>query len=409
MVRLLVEGWIHYPHSYSLVNIFQLLNLDRDIIKELYFKELPPYNSAWKKVNLVEKGILTHDQYDKIASIKPWNGQEIDVVYRIGTPLFLNVENDAPVVLFYTAEFQSMKHLLYEGGTLDSLCDKVKEGKMILTTPSQWSAQAPLQKGIEPFIIPHGIDSSSLYPDKKGADVLKENLGIPKDAKTLLSVGAMTGNKNIIDVLRTMYKLSLTRDDVYLVLKGTDELYGSRQFVNDAVRVLMKEDAISSLQWRKICESGRFIYIEETLSKDEMRSLYSLADIYMAPYLAEGFCMPVLEAMACGAPCIVTQGGPTDDFIDKRSCVACPSVSLKNDNGQIMVRPIPLSLHNYVLEMLDDKEIKQKAIIVADDVRISHDWKCIGSLLSSFLSAVVMHTSHPSHPLSAPRFLKRQA
>lgn len=404
MVRLLVEGWIHYPHSYSLVNIFQLLNLDRDIIKEVYFRELPPYNPMWNKIDLVEKGIIDESEYKQLQNITPYTGQEVDVVYRIGTPLYLdNVHENVPVVLFYTAEFQSMSHLLYKGGTMKTLNEKVKEGKIILTTPSRWSAEAALREGMEPYLLPHGIHETKLYPDRQGAKKLKASLGIPDVAKVLVSIGAMTGNKNTIDIIRTMYKVTLTRDDVYLVLKGTDELYESRKFVNESIKHLQKEEAINKEHWKKICEQGRFIYIEETLSTDEMRWLYSMADVYIAPYLAEGFCMPVLEAMACGAPCLVTKGGPTDDFIDKRSGVACASVPLKADNGQFMLRPVPLSLHNSLLEMLDNTELKQKATLVANEIRESHSWKCIGSLLSSFLSAVVMHTSHPSHPLSAPR------
>ena len=34
------------------------------------------------------------------------------------------------------------------------------------------------------------------------------------------------------------------------------------------------------------------------------------------PYLGEGFCLPALESMSAGRAVIVTDGGPTDDFVD---------------------------------------------------------------------------------------------
>jgi glycosyltransferase involved in cell wall biosynthesis len=49
---------------------------------------------------------------------------------------------------------------------------------------------------------------------------------------------------------------------------------------------------------------------------DQMNVMYGIADCYVSPYRAEGFNLPVLEAMVCGTPVIVTRGGATEDFID---------------------------------------------------------------------------------------------
>jgi glycosyltransferase involved in cell wall biosynthesis len=45
--------------------------------------------------------------------------------------------------------------------------------------------------------------------------------------------------------------------------------------------------------------------------------LLRAADLYVSPYRAEGFNLPVLEAAACGVPVICTAGGPTDEFTDE--------------------------------------------------------------------------------------------
>jgi len=52
-----------------------------------------------------------------------------------------------------------------------------------------------------------------------------------------------------------------------------------------------------------------------SLSLAQLRSLYALSDAYVSPYRAEGFNLPVLEAMACGTHVIVSGGGATDDFV----------------------------------------------------------------------------------------------
>ena len=57
------------------------------------------------------------------------------------------------------------------------------------------------------------------------------------------------------------------------------------------------------------------IYLNEELPPDALPGLYAACDCLVLPYRGEGFGLPVLEAMACGRPVIVTAGGATDDFV----------------------------------------------------------------------------------------------
>lgn len=54
--------------------------------------------------------------------------------------------------------------------------------------------------------------------------------------------------------------------------------------------------------------------VTDELDDATLASLYRGCDAFVLPYRAEGFCMPALEAMACGKPVITTAAGPSHDF-----------------------------------------------------------------------------------------------
>lgn len=70
----------------------------------------------------------------------------------------------------------------------------------------------------------------------------------------------------------------------------------------------------------------RVLLSDEPASGDQMRDLFAASDAYLAPYSAEGFNLPALEAAAVGTPVIVTQGGPTDEYLRDDVAARVPAV-----------------------------------------------------------------------------------
>ena len=62
------------------------------------------------------------------------------------------------------------------------------------------------------------------------------------------------------------------------------------------------------------------------VSEEDLLQLYKNASVFIFPYLYSGFCLPVLEAMASGVPCIVSNrssfpevAGEAADLVDPQN------------------------------------------------------------------------------------------
>jgi glycosyltransferase involved in cell wall biosynthesis len=128
-----------------------------------------------------------------------------------------------------------------------------------------------------------------------------------------LNLGAMSVNKGIDLLLRAFFEVHQRHPSARLVLKDEKNLYGLSgvAVVQDAMKRYPQLSSQVFLDAIKL--------LSVTLPMTEMRNLYCLADSYVSPYRAEGFNLPVIEAIACGTPVIVTAGGATDDFCDART------------------------------------------------------------------------------------------
>ncbi|HEV2472760.1 MAG TPA: glycosyltransferase, partial [Chthonomonadales bacterium] len=122
-----------------------------------------------------------------------------------------------------------------------------------------------------------------------------------------LYVGGTIRRKGI-DILLDAYIRAFTSiDSVLLVIKDTG--------VNTVYRGQNERDRILALAADPT--KPPIVYVEEEMSVHRLAGMYTAADCLVIPYRGEGFCLPALEAMACGKPVIVPVGGPTDDFVNE--------------------------------------------------------------------------------------------
>jgi glycosyltransferase involved in cell wall biosynthesis len=303
---LIVEGWRFLPHSYAVVNQWQLLAFLRRSDIMLKVVDLPFHDQNWKTQN----GLFAQDAERQLKSIDIVGPDErADLTFRLSFPYDFNPSGSKRTAVFGTCESQVIRgSQLARSSKRPQAISGISDVKIV--TPSHWSAEGFYKAGFrndQVIVVPHGVDADTFCPMHARRASIREKMGITPDAFVFLSVGAMSGNKGIDILLQAFAEVSRNFPHARLILKGMDSLYFSELYLQKSMNMLSPDD-------RQRVVDG-LIYFGETFSFAKMASLYQAADVYVSPYRAEGFNIPVLEAAASGAPIICTGGGATDDFV----------------------------------------------------------------------------------------------
>ena len=156
-----------------------------------------------------------------------------------------------------------------------------------------------------------GVDTKAFHPVKRH-DTLREELDLPRDKKILLYVGRLSPEKNIEMLLAAFEALHARHPNTYhLVIVGD----GPLRRVLPATR-----HKTGALTWRS--------YIQDNA---KLADYYHAADLFIHPGVCETFGLVVLEAQACGLPCV----GVSGSFMDANIMVGLDLWSKKNDPQEI--------------------------------------------------------------------------
>ena len=139
-----------------------------------------------------------------------------------------------------------------------------------------------------------GVDVVKFANTKIDVKQKKEEIGVPENAYTLLSVGELNNNKNHQVILRALARLN--DQTIHYVIAGKGDL---RNSLIELAHKLGIETQVHLLGFRT-----------------DVAELYKVADIYLLPSIREGLNVSVMEAMASGLPCIISDIRGNRDLID---------------------------------------------------------------------------------------------
>jgi glycosyltransferase involved in cell wall biosynthesis len=175
-----------------------------------------------------------------------------------------------------------------------------KNQNITIVTPSKWlyseSNKSPLTRVFEKRIIPYGISDSVFYPYNKKD--IRNLLNLPLDKKLVLFVADSINNyrKGIKYIVETS-KLLSTEYKFLLVGMGN-------------------------------YEDENFIHLGEVKDESKMAQIYSAADLFVIPSLADNLPNTVLESLFCGTPVVGFKiGGISDMVIDGFNGFLCKEIN----------------------------------------------------------------------------------
>ncbi len=149
------------------------------------------------------------------------------------------------------------------------------------------------------LVVGNGVDVEKFHPeDREGS---RRKLGLPLDARVLVTVGGLVERKGFHRVIDCLPGLMAELGEVhYLVVGGAS---GEGDW-SDRLRQQVKE-----------LELDGQVHFLGSVAPDHLRHVLSAADLFVLSTRNEGWANVLLEAMACGLPIVATDVGGNSEVV----------------------------------------------------------------------------------------------
>jgi glycosyltransferase involved in cell wall biosynthesis len=148
-------------------------------------------------------------------------------------------------------------------------------------------------------VVPNGVDTTLFQPMDRIA--ARRVLGIPDEGRLILSVGRLHESKGFPVLVDALARLGRGCDDVRLVILGESDSEA------DARPAILRAVEAHRL--------GARVDVRGPEQPDRLPLWYNAADLFALATTREGSANVLLEAIACGTPCVTTPVGGNRDAV----------------------------------------------------------------------------------------------
>jgi glycosyltransferase involved in cell wall biosynthesis len=189
--------------------------------------------------------------------------------------------------------------------------ESVRRAERVIAVSQRTASDAVRLLGIDPArirVVPEAAAPAFRPRPKDDLEQLSTRLRLDLDQQRpyILFVGTLEPRKNVPLLIEAT---ALVRREVDAMLL----LVGSRGWLNEPIFAAHARSGLGN--------DARFL---GSLGEQELAILYSHAAVLALPSLYEGFGLPVLEAMACGAPVVCSNAGPLPEVAGEAAVMLPP-------------------------------------------------------------------------------------
>jgi glycosyltransferase involved in cell wall biosynthesis len=178
--------------------------------------------------------------------------------------------------------------------------------------------------------------------DHSVIDTVKNKYGVPAGGSYFLSLGNLAPHKNLPGLIKGFRALLLQEklSDTYLVVVG---------------RKGSEYDKMLAYTWNEPVLRDRVIFTGR-VENDELAALYSGALCFISTSHYEGFGLPLLEAMQCGAPVIASHTSSLPEVAGDAGILVNP-----NDTDALCQAMLAVGRNTDLRAEMSEKSIAQAA------------------------------------------------
>ena len=264
------------------------------------------------------------------------------------TPLILPTRGKKIITVYdlFFMEYPNMADRLAKRKFFNKIEDSVHEADSIVTISMFTKKRLQERFAIESSkikVIYLGIDRD-IWKEISEEDLERVRSIYNLPSSFLLFVGALEPRKNLLNLIEALKIVHEKFETIPLVLVGR-----KGQDYKNVMEKIRKFNLESWVSWVG--------YVEEK----ELKSFYRLASLFVLPSLCEGFGLPLLEAMACQVPIVISKTSALPEIAQDAALYFDPHK--------------PEDIAEKIILALQDEDLKGRLVAKGEKRVLNFDWR----------------------------------